>query len=113
MAKPALLAAVPLIAAVLSAPGALAAEDATVHSAFVSPKRGFTDSVGGVRIAFRLGGSVPADVAIRIEGASGEVRSIDVPQVPPGEDLVERWDGLTNGGRAVADGRYRVIVGVA
>jgi murein DD-endopeptidase MepM/ murein hydrolase activator NlpD len=89
-----------------------AADDAVVRSASVSPKRGFTDSVGGVRIEFRLGGSAPADVTIRVSGSGEEVRTIEIPQAQPGKDLVERWDGLTNGGRPVADGSYRVVVDV-
>jgi murein DD-endopeptidase MepM/ murein hydrolase activator NlpD len=113
--KPSLLAvaiAGLIAAALLSVPGVGAADDATVRSASVSPKRGFTDSVGGVRIDYRLGGSAPTDVTIRIAGARGEVRAIAVPQAPPGNDLVERWDGLTNGGRLAADGAYRLTVGV-
>jgi hypothetical protein len=89
------------------------ADDAVVRSASVSPERGLTGSVDGVRIGFRLGGSTPADVTIRIFGSGGPVRTIEVPQVQPDKDLVERWDGLTNGGRLVADGTYRVVVAVA
>ncbi|MFC5267389.1 FlgD immunoglobulin-like domain containing protein [Kribbella qitaiheensis] len=76
-----------------------------------SPARGFTDSLGGVRIDYRLSGSA-ADVAIRISGSRGKVRTIDVPQAPPGKDRVERWDGLTNSGRPLGDGTYRVVVAV-
>jgi len=65
-----------------------------------------------VRIEFRLGGSAPADATITVSGHGKEVRTIDVPQAPPGMDLVERWDGLTNDGRPVADGTYRVVVAV-
>src|SRR5262249_49947868 len=89
------------------------AVDATVRSASVSPTRGFTDSVDGVRIEFRLGGSAPADVSIRIAGGGKEGRRIELPGVQPDKDLVESWDGLNNGGRPVADGTYRVIVAVA
>lgn len=110
--RPIAVAIAVLTAALLWVPGLRAADEAAVHSASVAPNRGFTDSVGGVRIDYRLGGSAPADVAIRIAGARGEVRTIDVPQAPPGRGLVERWNGLTNGGRLVADGRYRVTVGV-
>ena len=108
MAKPFLLAFVFLLAA---APAI--ADDTVVKSASVSPKRGFADSVGGVRIAYRLGGSAPADVAITISGSKGEVRTIEVPQARPDKNLVERWDGLTNGGRPVADGNYNVTVAIA
>jgi murein DD-endopeptidase MepM/ murein hydrolase activator NlpD len=66
-----------------------------------------------VRIEYRLTGSVPADVEIRVSGSGQEVRTIDVPQAPPGKDLAERWDGLTNGGRPVADGTYKLTVAVA
>jgi murein DD-endopeptidase MepM/ murein hydrolase activator NlpD len=66
-----------------------------------------------VRISYRLSGSGPSDVSIRVAGSSGEARRIDVPQAPVGRDLVERWDGLNNGGRAVGDGTYRVTVMVA
>jgi murein DD-endopeptidase MepM/ murein hydrolase activator NlpD len=89
------------------------ADDAVVRSASVSPKRGFTDSVDGVRIEFRIGGSAPADVRIRIAGSGKEVRRIELPGVQPGADQVEKWDGLNDGGRPVADGTYRVVVAVA
>jgi murein DD-endopeptidase MepM/ murein hydrolase activator NlpD len=89
------------------------ADDAVVRSASVSPKRGFTDSVDGVRVEFRIGGSASADVTIRIAGSGKEVRRIELPGVQPGTDRVERWDGLNNGGRPVADGSYRVIVAIA
>jgi murein DD-endopeptidase MepM/ murein hydrolase activator NlpD len=91
----------------------VSADDAVVQKASVSPKRGFTDSLGGARIEFRLAGSTPADVTIRISGSGEEVRAIEMPHAPPGKDLVERWDGLTNGGRPVADGSYRIVVAVA
>jgi murein DD-endopeptidase MepM/ murein hydrolase activator NlpD len=90
-----------------------AADDAVVRSASVTPKHGFTDSVDGVRIELRIGGSAPADVSIRIAGSGEEVRRIELPGVQPGVDRVESWDGLTNGGRPVADGTYRIIVAVA
>lgn len=38
---------------------------------------------------------------------------MELSAVKPGSDQVERWDGLNNGGRPVADGTYRVIVAVA
>jgi murein DD-endopeptidase MepM/ murein hydrolase activator NlpD len=99
------------LCAVLLVPSAVA-DDQAIQKASVSPQRGFTDSAGGVRISYRLGGSAPADVTIRIAGAKGEVRTIDVPQAHPDRDLVEPWDGLTNGGRPVADGTYHVTVAV-
>jgi murein DD-endopeptidase MepM/ murein hydrolase activator NlpD len=103
-----------LLALVLTLVAAPAlADDATVRSASVSPKRGFTDSVDGVRIEFRLGGSEPGDVSIRIAGGGKEVRRIELPGVQPDKDQVETWDGLNNGGRPVADGTYRVIVALA
>ena len=84
-----------------------------MQKASASPTRGFTDSLGGVRIDYRLSGSEATAVSIRISGSDGEVRTIDVPQAPPGKDLVERWDGLTDGGRPVGDGTYRIVVAVA
>jgi murein DD-endopeptidase MepM/ murein hydrolase activator NlpD len=110
MAKPSLLAVV-LVSALAAVPAI--ADDAVVRSASVSPNRGFTDSVGGVRIEFRIGGSVPADVTIKVAGSGKEVRRIELPSVQPDKDRTERWDGLDNGGRPVADGTYRVIVAVA
>lgn len=89
------------------------ADDAVVQKASVSPVRGFTDSVDGVRIEFRLSGSAPADVTIHISGSRHEVRTIDVPGVQPATDKTVNWDGLTNGGRLVADGTYHVTVAVA
>jgi len=109
MAKPVLLAVGALC---LFALPALAA-DAVVQKASVSPNRGFTDSPGGIRIDFRVSGSAPADVTIRIIGRGHEVRRIEVPGVRPATDRTVRWDGLTNGGRLVADGSYRVAVAVA
>ena len=100
------------LGAVLVVPTA-AADDAVVQKASVSPDRGYTDSVDGVRIDFRLSGSAPADVTIHISGSGDEVRTIDVPGVQPATDKTLKWDGLTNGGRLVADGTYRVIVAVA
>ena len=108
MAMPCLLALVFLLAAVPAV-----ADDSTIQSASASPPRGFTDSVGGVRIEFRIGGSTPAEVSIRIAGGGREVRRLQLPAVKPGSDQVERWDGLNNGGRPVADGTYRVTVAVA
>ena len=105
----------PLLLALLLALAAVpaSADDVAVRSASVSPKRGFTDSVGGVRIEFRIGGPAPADVTIRIAGNGREVRRIELRSVKPGTDQVEKWDGLNDGGRPVGDGTYRVIVAVA
>jgi murein DD-endopeptidase MepM/ murein hydrolase activator NlpD len=100
------------LGAVLVVPSAVA-DDAVVQKASLSPDRGFTDSVDGVRIEFRLSGSAPADVTIHISGSDDEVRTIDVRGVQPATDKTVKWDGLTNGGRLVADGTYRVIVAVA
>jgi hypothetical protein len=102
-----------VLAAVLIAAPVTAADDAVVQKASVSPERGFTDSADGVRIEFRITGSAPADVTIKIAGSGDEVRRIEVPAVQPGADKVVKWDGLTNGGRPVADGTYRVIVALA
>jgi murein DD-endopeptidase MepM/ murein hydrolase activator NlpD len=102
-----------VVAAALIAAPTTAAEDAVVQRASVSPAQGFTDSADGVRIEFRVTGSVPADLTIAIAGSGDEVRRIDVPGVQPGADKAERWDGLNNGGRPVADGTYRVVVAVA
>jgi murein DD-endopeptidase MepM/ murein hydrolase activator NlpD len=99
------------LGAVLVVPSAVAG-DAVVQKASVSPDRGFTDSSEGVRIDFRLSGSAPADVTIKIAGGGNEVRTIDVPGVQPATDKTVKWDGLTNGGRLVGDGTYRVIVAV-
>jgi murein DD-endopeptidase MepM/ murein hydrolase activator NlpD len=66
-----------------------------------------------VRVEFRISGSSPADVTISISGSGDVVRTIDVPGVQPGDDQTERWDGLTDGGRPVADGTYKVTVAVA
>ncbi len=100
------------LGAVLVVPTA-AADDAVVQKASVSPDRGYADSVDGVRIEFRLSGSAPADVTIHISGSGDEVRTIDLPGVQPATDKTLKWDGLTNVGRLVADGTYRVIVAVA
>jgi murein DD-endopeptidase MepM/ murein hydrolase activator NlpD len=94
-------------------PGFVAASDVVVQKASVSPDRGFTDSADGVRIDFRISGPTPADVTIQISGSNGEVRTIDVPGVQPATDKTVTWDGLTNGGRPVADGTYHLTVAVA
>ena len=112
MAKPSLAIALTLMALVLLAPAAIAG-DAIVQKASVSPDRGFTDSADGVRIEFRLSGSAPADVTVRIAGGGNEVRTIELPGVEPATDKTVKWDGLTNGGRLVADGTYHVVVSVA
>jgi murein DD-endopeptidase MepM/ murein hydrolase activator NlpD len=106
----------PIIAALalaLVVASATAGEDAVVQKASISPDRGFTDSVDGVRIEFRLSGPAPADVSIRITGSGEEVRTIELPGVQPGGEEVARWDGLNNAGLPVADGAYRVVVAVA
>jgi murein DD-endopeptidase MepM/ murein hydrolase activator NlpD len=90
-----------------------AADDAVVQRASISPGSGYADSVDGVKIDFRISGSTPADVAITISGSGSVVRTIDVPSVVPGDDQTEKWDGLTDGGRPVADGTYKVTVSVA
>ena len=100
-----------MLAASLGA-ASVRADDAAVTRASVSPSRGFTGSVGGVRIEFRLAGSAPADVTIRILGSGHEVRRMEVFAAQPGGDRVERWDGLTDGGRPVADGIYKVVIAV-
>ena len=92
----------------LASPGI--ADDAIVQKASVSPERGFTDSVEGVRIEFRLSGSAATDVTIRISGAGEEVRTIELAGVQPGGEEIANWDGLTNGGVPVADGTYRVVL---
>jgi flagellar hook assembly protein FlgD len=102
-----------VLAALLAAAPLRVAGDAVVRSASVSPQKGFTDSADGVRIAFRIAGPAPADVTIKIAGSGQEVRRIELSDVQPGIDRVEKWDGLSNGGRPVADGSYRVIVAVA
>jgi len=63
-----------------------------------------------VRIAYRLSGSAPADVTITVWRSGEQLRTIDVRQAQPGKDLVERWDGLTDAGRPVADGTYKLVV---
>jgi murein DD-endopeptidase MepM/ murein hydrolase activator NlpD len=100
------------LGAVLVVPAAVA-DDSVVQKASVSPDRGFTDSADGVRIEFRISGSGPADVTIKIAGGGDEVRRIELPGVEAATDKTVKWDGLTNGGRLVADGTYRVIVAVA
>ncbi len=107
-----LLALLVALGAALVVPQALA-DDAVIHRASVSPERGFTDSADGVRIDFKLSGSAPADVSIRIAGSGDEVRRIELSGVAPGDDRTVKWDGLTNGGRPVADGTYRLVVAVA
>jgi murein DD-endopeptidase MepM/ murein hydrolase activator NlpD len=100
-----------IAAASVAAP--VTADDTVVQTASVSPTRGFTDSLGGERIAYRLSGSLPADVTITVSRSGQDVRTIEVANARPREDLVERWDGLTDGGRPVADGTYKVVVRVA
>jgi len=112
MAKPAIAFLLAVAALVVALPAASAA-DAVVQRASVSPTRAYTDSAGGVRIQFRLGGSASTDVAISILRSGDEVRRIEVPGVAPGADRTEKWDGLDNGGRPVPDGTYRVMVTVA
>jgi hypothetical protein len=108
------LISVPAVLAALLAGAPLSvAGDAVVRRASVFPQRGFTDSAGGVRIAFRIAGSAPSDVTIKVAGSGQEVRRIELSGVQPGIDRVEKWDGLSNGGRPVADGTYRFVVAIA
>jgi murein DD-endopeptidase MepM/ murein hydrolase activator NlpD len=102
------VAAVPLLAAPLTA-----ADDAVVERASVSPEQGFTDSADGVGIEFRIGGSAAADVTIRIVDSGNQVRRIELPGVQPGADKTVKWDGLGDDGRLAPDGAYRVLVGIA
>jgi murein DD-endopeptidase MepM/ murein hydrolase activator NlpD len=90
---------------------AAAADDVSVQKASVTPERGFTGAAGGVRIEFRISASAPADVTIRVVGDGREVRHFALPAVAPGSEQVQVWDGLTDGGRPVADGSYRVLIG--
>ena len=69
------------------------------------------DEAGGVRIEFRFAARAPQDVSVRIAGRGEEVRRIELPQVPPGQDQLVVWDGLTDAGKAAPDGTYRVLVG--
>ena len=52
-------------------------------------------------------------MTIRIVGSRDEVRRIELTAVQPGVDKSVKWDGLNDGGLPVADGTYRVLVGVA
>ena len=108
MAKPLLLAVFVLL---VLAP-VTAADDAVVQKASVSPDSGYTDSADGVKIEFRITGSAPADVTVTISSASDVVRTIPAPAVVPGADETVKWDGLTDGGRPVADGTYKATVTV-
>jgi murein DD-endopeptidase MepM/ murein hydrolase activator NlpD len=101
-----------VIAALVLAPRTVA-DDAVVQRASASPDSGYTDSVEGVKIEFRISGSAPADVMISISSSGDVVRTIVVPAVQPGDEATERWDGLTDGGSPVADGTYKVTVAVA
>jgi murein DD-endopeptidase MepM/ murein hydrolase activator NlpD len=81
-----------------------------VQTASVSPAKAFVGAPRGIQVAFKLEGTGPTDVLIRVVGAEKEVRQILVPQVVPEVERVEAWDGLSNTGRAVPDGSYRVLV---
>jgi murein DD-endopeptidase MepM/ murein hydrolase activator NlpD len=96
----------------LIAAASASADDAVVQKASVTPKRGFTDSADGVSIEFKVSGSVAADVVVSISGSGNTVRTIEVPGVEPGAERTIKWDGLTNGGRPVADGTYRIAVAI-
>jgi murein DD-endopeptidase MepM/ murein hydrolase activator NlpD len=74
-----------------------------------SPARGFTDSLGGVRIDYRLSGSA-ADVESRIWLAGGVVRTIDVPgavRQGPRRALGRAHQWWPAGGRRHVSGRGR------
>jgi peptidoglycan LD-endopeptidase LytH len=102
-----------LLVVALVAASSTAADYAVVQRASVTPKEAFTDSADGVQIGFRVNASTPADVSVRIVGSGDEVRRIDLPGVQPGADKTVRWDGLTNGGKLVPDGTYRIMVDIA
>jgi murein DD-endopeptidase MepM/ murein hydrolase activator NlpD len=94
-------------------PTSAGADAFTVQRASVSPQKAFLDMRGGVRIAFELEGQAPADVAIRIVGEGGEMRTLRLDDVPMGAERVETWDGLTDAGTPAPDGVYRVLIGPA
>ena len=96
--------------ALLAPPGSPAA-DFSVQQASVEPSRGFTAARAGVRIRFRIEGSAPADVTIRIVGRGREVRRYTLTGVQPGSDRTQVWDGLSRGGALVSDGTYRILIG--
>jgi murein DD-endopeptidase MepM/ murein hydrolase activator NlpD len=98
------------VAAILVVATATSADDGVVQKASVTPRQGFTDSVDGVRIQFRVAGSTQEDVTIEISGSGRTVREIPDPGVKPGVDETVKWDGLTNDGRLVPDGTYRVTI---
>lgn len=99
-------------ATALLAAHATAADQPVVQRASVSPDHGLTDSADGVRIEFKIAASAPADVTIRVVGTGDEVRRIELTGIEPGADKTVRWDGLSNRGRLVPDGTYRILVGV-
>ena len=86
------------------------ADAATVQQAAVTPAKTFAGAPEGIKVSFRLEGTGATDVVIRVTGGGKDVRQILVPQVAPGAERVEIWDGLSSAGRVVPDGGYRVLV---
>jgi murein DD-endopeptidase MepM/ murein hydrolase activator NlpD len=98
-------------AALMAAAPSVEAADFSVGSASVSPRKAFLGARGGIRIGFRIEAAAPADVSVRIVGSGGEVRRIELDDVPAGKGQEIRWDGLTASGVPARDGVYRVLIG--
>jgi murein DD-endopeptidase MepM/ murein hydrolase activator NlpD len=103
--------ALTVAAVTLLVPSAASAADFNVQTASVTPKRGFTGAAGGVRIEFTIAAAAPADVTIKIVGAGRDVRRFVISGVEPGSKRVQVWDGVSEAGRLVPDGTYRVLIG--
>jgi murein DD-endopeptidase MepM/ murein hydrolase activator NlpD len=106
--KPATIALVCVASFLVVAPPA----DARVRllGSSVAPKRAFFDSGKGVRVAFRLGAKRPVRAVVRIRDEAGKGRSFRLGRVEPGVRQLVRWNGITGGGKAAANGRYRVTL---
>jgi len=109
VARPALLAAV-ILTMLSGAPAAETAGEVTLKSSSVKPRQAFFDSVRGVRISFRLRTDAPVNARVRIHHRGRVVKTFLVRGVEPGETERVVWNGITAGGRAAPDGRYRVFV---
>jgi murein DD-endopeptidase MepM/ murein hydrolase activator NlpD len=100
-----------LLVGLVAVAGPAGAADFTVPKASVTPSRGYTDDADGVRIDFRIAGTVSADVTIRVVGGGREVRRFLLTGVQPGDDKTQIWDGLNEDGVPVADDTYKVLIG--
>jgi murein DD-endopeptidase MepM/ murein hydrolase activator NlpD len=77
------------------------------------PRTGFFDSRRGVRLRYRFAGYGRLDLRATLTRRGKVVRSWDQPERAPFARHSLGWNGLTDGGDAGREGRYRFRIGPA